>query len=450
MRTGMLTLQTWFCSTPITWRGRLMKRGLACGLLLCIGLGLGQRLPPLLARAEPNATTDTPAPRLLPVQTITVSMASSYRASRAYTGQVQARRTSILGFERAGRLVSIDVDSGARVMAGAPLATLDTQVLRTSQRELRAQLAQAHARLREMRAGPRQETLAVARANVHEQREAFRLAQQRHRRRQHLRTKGVIAQEAFDEAQSELKAGRARLDAVQRRLNELLAGTRHERIEAQEALVAQFEARPATLDLHLQTSILKAPFTGTVAARMVDDGEVVTDGQPILRLVEDSHLEVHVGVPLHAAGTLPLGSEQHVQVGQATYAARVAARLPELDATTRTVTIILALSRDLSGRLIPGQVARLALEETIATAGFWLPVSALTTGERGLWSCFVLVRDGDGETGRFRAESRAVEVLHTENARVFVRGLLQPGERVVKNGTHRLVAGQPIRPVASL
>lgn len=183
---------------------------------------------------------------------------------------------------------------------------------------------------------------------------------------------------------------------------------------------------------------------------MADDGEVVTNGQPILRLVEDSYLEVQVGVPSHAAAALPLGSQQYVQVKQATYVARVTAHLPELDATTRTVTVMLALSQDLSGRLIPGEVARLELEETIEMAGFWLPVSALTRGERGLWSCFALIRDGGGELAPFRAEPRTVEVLHTENTRVYVRGLLQPGERVVKNGTHRLVAGQPIRPVTSL
>lgn len=238
MQTVIWTLKKWFCITPIALHDQLIRRGLACSLLLCVGLGLGLRLSPMLAKAEPHPALDAPAPRLLPVQTITVDMASSYRVSRAYTGQIKARRTSILGFERAGRLVSLAVDSGMRVTAGTPLATLDTQALRSSQKELLAQLAQANAKLREMRAGPRQETIAAARANVHEQREAFLLARQRHQRRQQLRTKGLIAQEAFDEAQSELKAGRARLDAAQRRLDELLAGTRRERIEAQEALVA--------------------------------------------------------------------------------------------------------------------------------------------------------------------------------------------------------------------
>jgi multidrug efflux pump subunit AcrA (membrane-fusion protein) len=128
----------------------------------------------------------------------------------------------------------------------------------------------------------------------------------------------------------------------------------------------------------------------------------------------------------------------------------VAALLPEVEGSTRTLTVVLTLPQTAVGAVLPGQVVRLQWAETVATAGFWLPTTALSKGERGLWSCFALVQESPGEAPFFRVERRAIEILHTENDRVFVRGLLQLGERVVKSGTHRLVAGQYVRPVTSL
>ena len=77
-----------------------------------------------------------------------------------------ARQTSELGFERAGKLVELTIDEGEPVTLGMPLARLDTQALRAAQRQLRAERAQALARLAEMRAGPRRETIDAARAQV--------------------------------------------------------------------------------------------------------------------------------------------------------------------------------------------------------------------------------------------------------------------------------------------
>jgi hypothetical protein len=91
----------------------------------------------------------------------------------------------------------------------------------------------------------------------------------------------------------------------------------------------------------------------------------------------------------------------------------------------------------------------LELEETVETDGFWLPSTALTQAERGLWSAFVgeeeRSSDGSPQTGLFRVARRDLEVLHTESDRVLVRGTLHAGEPVITGGTHRVVPGQVVR-----
>ncbi len=453
MNTENSKAQSSFFTQNMTKRQFLTRSKFLWGALLIVGVvSLVWRLPHLLAKDEPVAVSPI---RALPVETFQVKALTAYQTSHAYSGQIMARRSSDLGFERAGRLTRLDVDDGAQVQHGDALATLDTQELQTTQLDLNAQHAQATARLAEMRAGPRTETIAAAKADVQERRAEMSLAQSRRTRRLQLWTKGVVAREEFDAAEAELQTWRARLDASQRRLDELLAGTRREQIQAQEAIVAQLEARLATAAIDLEKSVLKAPFTGTISTRLADEGTVVAAGQAILRLVENSHLEVRVGLPPHVATTLTPGSTYPVQVGSARHSARVTAILPELDATTRTVTAVLTFPPQQPGlpqqgpTIVSGQTARLQLNETIPTPGFWLPTSALSKGERGLWSCLVVMPGSTDDTTSFRTESRALEVLHTASNQVFVRGVLQDGEQIVKSGTHRLVAGQPVTPLAT-
>ena len=116
------------------------------------------------AGAVPAAMTPTAPP--LPVETITVTPATSFRQHRTFAGVVKAMRTSDLGFERPGRLVEILVSEGDRVERGQELAHLDTENLKARQLELQAQRDGAESLLRELEAGPRKETIDATRAEV--------------------------------------------------------------------------------------------------------------------------------------------------------------------------------------------------------------------------------------------------------------------------------------------
>ncbi len=126
----------------------------------------------------------------------------------------------------------------------------------------------------------------------------------------------------------------------------------------------------------------------------------------------------------------------------------MAGRFPEVDPTTRTRTVVLRLDDSAAGYIVHGQVVRLELDETVEANGYWLPSTALTKGARGLWTTFVVVQADPNDSTQpdlFRVERRDIEVLHTESNRVLVRGTLNPGDRVVASGTHRVVPGQLVR-----
>jgi len=414
--------------------------GLGAAVLILVGLGFAWRSSATGADEGGSSASARP----LPVGTVAVNPVDAYEFRRSYTGTLVAGRSSDLSFERAGKLLTVKVDEGALVAAGAPLAVLDKRHLIAQRRQLEAERTQAAAILAELMAGPRQETIDAARAELRNLKAQLELRQLDYERAEKLLKSKAVSQAQFDEANFGVRSSAAQAEAVERKLAELLAGTRDERINAQQAAVDILDARLGDLSIDIEDSILLAPFDGTVAKRYVDEGTVVSPASPIVRLVEDQRLEAWIGLPVHRAARLEAGQSHEVMVGDRSYPAVIAAVVPELDPVTRTQTMILSLPTDPTSRLVPGQVVRLETAETVDTHGYWLPTTALARGARGLWSCFAIVSD---ETGIERVERRDLELLHTESKRALVRGTLQPGDRIVAGGTHRLVPGQQARSI---
>jgi len=333
---------------------------------------------------------------LVPVARVTP--ADGYVVRREFAGRVEAARDSAVGFEIGGMLAAVLVDEGDSVAAGEPLARLDTRRLEARAAEAEAALAQAQA------------TLSLAETTLARTGEA-------------LEFRGVSRQE-YDEAvraeraaHSARQAARARLDSVR---------------------------------VDLEKSVLRAPFEATVTRRSADEGEVLAAGQVLLELQERTAPRVRIGVAGDMLDAIRARDEHVLQVDGREMTGRLRAVLPVRDMATRTVDAIFEL--DGEPRVLPGDLARLALELPVEMPGFWVPLGALAEGDRGVWTNYVAVPlTADPSAGPSAAEAthvieaRPVEVLHEQADRVYVRGAIDGGERVVVAGLHRIVPGQTVR-----
>ncbi|MEO1124391.1 MAG: efflux RND transporter periplasmic adaptor subunit [Cyanobacteria bacterium J06639_16] len=412
------------------------------------GLLLTFAVPIVKTQLAPAAeSTATNGARVLPVEMLTVETVSSYEVSRAYTGEIAALRSSDLGFERGGQLVEVTVQEGDRVTAGTPLARLDTSNLQTERQQLEAEKAEAMAQLNELQTGPRSEDIAAAEAAVRDLEQQLALQQTQRSRREALYTEGAISREELDEFAFGQGSLEARLDQTRSNLRELRNGTRQEQIAAQQARVQQLDARIANVDVNIRKSTITAPFDGIISTRQIDEGTVVSSGQSVVRLVENAAPEARIGMPTDTVNQLQAGNTQILKLGSETYSATVVAILPEVDAETRTQIVVFRLAEAVITNLSPGQTARVEMVDTIPADGVWLPTEALTQGIRGLWNCYMLVQSDDNNPDHYEVQPQAVEIIHQEAERVLVRGTLQSGDRIVANGTHRLVPGQQVQPL---
>jgi RND family efflux transporter MFP subunit len=395
-----------------------------------------------------GAAIATPA-EALPVAAVKVQQQTSLETKVLYAGTVEANRSSQLAFERPGRILRVTVREGAQVAAGQVLAELDTSELRAQHAQAESQLSQARAVLREFEAGARREVVASARAQVKEAEEQLRLLEIQHERRQDLLRREAISREEMDSFATQMTAQAARAESVRQRLRELEAGTRDEQLDAQRAVVSMAAARLDELAILIEKSRLRAPFAGSIAQRMLDEGAYVGPGTPVLTLLESGDLEVRVGVPADQLGAVREGATQTVVLQGQRVQAPFRRVLPQLDESTRVVPVLFALPTEARSAALPGMLAQLELPRVLKEPGFVLPVSALTRADRGLWACFAIVPANDANAqpapgSAERLERREVEILHSDGQRAYVRGFLQDGDRVVASGVSRVTDGQRV------
>ena len=368
------------------------------------------------------------ATRPLPVGVISPEPATGYRKARTFSGKIQAGRSSELSFLRAGRLQRVLVEEGEQVQAGQLLAVLDTRSLQAQQQQILARRQGATARYRELKSGPRTEPRQRARAEVARLTSELSLAQQKLDRRQSLFQQGAIPLEQLDEALSRVEVARRSLESARQNSLELANGTRPEVIEQAAADIAESDASLAALHVSLEDSELRAPFSGRIATRLLDEGSVISAGTPVLLLDESGPKEALIDFPASEAPP----QKTTVLINRKPYEATLLNQPPRINRESHTHT-----ARYRVGGGIPGQSLSLEYEEFVEEPGFWLPLEALTSAGNGLWKCYSVSKSD-------KVEVQSVEVLHRESERVLVRGTLQASDQVIVEGVDSVVPGQQV------
>ena len=383
------------------------------------------------------------------VETVQIDLSSVSRVKRTFTGVIRPAQSSELGFNRTGRITKILVDQGDRVTKGQLLAELDVRSIEAQIAGAKSQLKAARALLRELKAGPRAETIAAAKERLKEFESSVELWRITANRRNRLVSESAGSQQSVDDARLQLAASEGSYNSQVQVVKELESGTRQEKIDNQEAVVEGITFRLQQLAVDLDDCFIRAPFDAIVSERRVDVGVIVTPANVILKTVQETHPEAWIGLPPKTAGKLRPNSTHKLFIDGRSLDATLQSVLPELDAATRTQTVIFAIQSELPNPGF-GRIVRLEWSDEQTQSGFWLPRAALSHGVRGLWSVFVVIEDAtiedDSEIQEYVLQRCDVEILQIESDQVLVRGTIESNDRIVSNGVHRLVAGQKIKP----
>ncbi|MDQ3564115.1 MAG: efflux RND transporter periplasmic adaptor subunit [Pseudomonadota bacterium] len=308
----------------------------------------------------------------------------------SFAGEVRARYETILAFRVSGKMIDRHVEVGDRVRKGQRVARLDSTDYRLGTEALKAQLNSAQA-----------------------ERDFARDDLMRYRE---LLNQRVISPAEFDRHDTAYTTARER--------------------------VVTLEAQLSQATNQLQYTDLLADRDGVVTGLEVETGQVVTAGQPVIKLARLDEKEIHIDVPEQRVAGIDLHQKVSVTLwadGDRRYTARIREIAAAADPTSRTYRVKATL-------LERQDEARLGMTATV-----WIPV---TTSPR-ITVPFSAVFTPQNEPGRPRvwlveeggSTVKSVPVRLGEpldGERIVVAGVVS-GQLVVSAGVQRLAEGQAVR-----
>src|SRR6266567_2405476 len=306
---------------------------------------------------------------------------------RTFTGIVEARVQSDLGFRVAGKILQRSVDVGQRVQKGQPLMRLDPEDLRLS--------------------------AAAQQANVEAARAKYTQAKADETRSGMLVKSGVISPREYDQDRAALDSAKAQLEAA--------------------------EAQARVSNNSSEYAILLADADGVIVRTLSEPGQVVAAGQTVIQLAHDGPREALINLPEGVRPDLGAIASARLYGQDQMYQASLRQLSDAADPASRTFEARYVLEGEAASAPLGSTVTiTLVTKPTFGTQSVRVPVAAVYDrgGGPGVW-----VVDDKSEV-----KFRSVQIASIGQEEVVVSRGVDAGEKVVALGAHLLHEGQVVNP----
>lgn len=306
-------------------------------------------------------------------------------------GEVRPRYESAQGFRIKGKIIERKVEMGSHVKKGQLIARLDA-----ADTHLSTAAAQADVRAAEA-------SYALALTEINRQRQLF--------------AQKFISASALDAHEAELKTANAKL--------------------------AQVKAQANVTANQTQYTQLTADRDGVVTMIHAEPGQVVDQGEAIVKIADTHAIDVLVAVPESRMADVKLNATVIVRLWAdraKAYTGIVREVSPAADSATRAFNVRVTL-KDADAAIKLGMTAGVKFnpQDEQSSAELLIPNSALTeiNGQKTVW-----VIDAND-----KAQPRKVNTGQYREDGVLVVSGLQAGEKIAIAGAHTLVKDQIVKPV---
>jgi len=305
--------------------------------------------------------------------------------SRTFTGIVEARVQSDLGFRVGGKILERSVDAGQRVQKGQVLMQLDPVDLRLSFAAQQANVEAARAKYTETKADE-------ARAAVL------------------IETRAVSRQE-YDQTRAALDSAKAQLEAA--------------------------EAQARVSNNSSEYAVLTADSDGVIVRTLSEPGQVVAAGQTVVQLAHDGPREALINLPEGVRPDLGTTASARLYGREETYSARLRQLSDAADPASRTFEARYVLEGEAASAPL-GSTVTIALltKQNSDSHSVLVPVGAVY--DRGSGPGVWIVDD------KSEVKFRSVQIASIGQEEAVVCRGLEPNEKVVALGAHLLHEGQVV------
>ena len=195
-----------------------------------------------------------------------------------------------------GKVTNIYVKEGDFVSTGQIILTLDRTDLNTQFKQAQAGVLVAEAGLAKVLAGSRIENIEQAKSALNQAKANLVNAKSNLDRMEELYEQQVITKQALEGNQTQYKVAKETYKTAEQQLKMLTTGATKEDINISRAQVRQARTAMDTAKQQLNNTTITSPFSGVIAQKLVNYGEVINPSAPLFILVQMGTVKVRVDI----------------------------------------------------------------------------------------------------------------------------------------------------------
>ncbi len=324
-------------------------------------------------------------PRLHPPQVEIFKAEAAGSISRTFTGIVEARVQSDLGFRVGGKILERSVNVGQRVQKGQVLMRLDDVDLTLS--------------------------FAAQQANVEAARAKYIQANADEARYAALVKSGAVSRQEYDQARAARDSAKGQLEAA--------------------------EAQARVSNNSSEYAVLLADADGVIVRTLSEPGQVVAAGQTVIQLAHDGPREALINLPEGVRPDLGTIASARLYGRDQMYQARLRELSDAADPASRTFAARYVLEGQAASTPLGSTVTiELLTKQTSGSKCVQLPVGAIH--DRGSGPGVWIVDE------KSEVKFRSVQIASVGREEIVVSHGVDAGEKVVALGAHLLHEGQAV------
>jgi len=290
---------------------------------------------------------------------------------------------------------SFQVQRGARVRKGQLLAVLENADLSAAAVQSKGEFEQAEASYVTSTAAGVPEQVQKAELDAASAKSALDAQQKIYDSRKELFEQGALPRRDLDAAQVALVQARSQYQQAQKALDDLHRIGKEQALKTAGGQLSAAKGKLLSAEAQLSYSEIRSPIDGVVTDRPLFPGELASANQPLLTVMNTSHLITKSHIAQSQAVTLKVGDAATIQIAGVDdpVPAKVSLVSPALDPGSTTIEVWVETSKP-PIELKPGMTVQVAVTAATAKNAVLVPKnSVVESPETG---SFVLLAGKDG------------------------------------------------------
>jgi membrane fusion protein (multidrug efflux system) len=267
-----------------------------------------------------------------------------------------------------------------------------------------------------------------------------------------VRAGDILVRQDTSAEEAQLRAAEAGVDLARISLNrsrELLAkaAISQSQLDSDNATFKQAVAQADNIRAMIAKKTIRAPFSGSLGVRLINLGQILKAGDPIVSLQALDPIYVDFYLPQQELSLISPGMTVFLDgdsIGPNTVEGRITAVNPDVDSATRNVRVQATVANP-SGILRPGMFVNVEAQLPQARKVLVIPATSVLAQPYGD-TVFVVEEKTDPATGTKASVVRqqVVRVGEERGDFVEIESGLDPGETVVTTGVFKLRPGMTV------